>query len=159
MRVILLDKKRLLQGAALVLLVALTAVVLGVSVAGGSREAWAASKKPLPIYNVDTAEKKVCVTFDAAWGDEETDGILDLLDKYNVKATFFLVGYWVDKYPEHVREIAARGHEIGNHSSTHPHMSGMSGEMILREIQTNGQKIQALTGQTPVNFRPPYGGL
>ncbi len=157
MKLLYIPRKKLLQAGAVILVVLACAIYIAVGTAGGAQAAWTQAKKPLPIYNVQTDEKKVAVTFDAAWGDEQTEGILALLDKYNVKATFFLVGYWVDKYPDKVKLIYERGHEIGNHSSTHPHMSGMSSDAILQEIRTTSAKIQALTGQGTVNFRPPYG--
>ncbi|AKL94309.1 polysaccharide deacetylase PdaA [Clostridium aceticum] len=114
-------------------------------------------QKKLPIYSVETEEKKIAISFDAAWGDEFTDDILDTLDKYNVKTTFFLVGFWVDKYPDMVKQIHERGHEVGNHSSTHPHMSKLSKEQIVKELKTTGDKIEAITGVTPTVFRPPFG--
>lgn len=115
------------------------------------------STKRLPIYSVQTEDKKIAISFDAAWGDEFTDDILDTLDKYNVKTTFFLVGFWVDKYPNMVKKIHERGHEIGNHSSTHPNMSKLSKEEITKELKTTGDKIAAITGKDPVVFRPPFG--
>lgn len=114
-------------------------------------------QKKLPIYSVETDEKKIAISFDAAWGDEFTDDILDTLDKYNVKTTFFLVGFWVDKYPDMVKKIHERGHELGNHSSTHPHMSELSREQIIKELKTTEEKIQQLTGVKPTVFRPPFG--
>lgn len=116
-----------------------------------------APTKELPIYSVETPEKKIALSFDAAWGDEYSINILDTLDKYNVKSTFFLVGFWVDKYPEHVKEIVRRGHEIGNHSTTHPNMSQLSLEKILDEINVTGKKIEELTNKKPILFRPPFG--
>lgn len=116
-----------------------------------------APTKELPIYSVETSEKKIALSFDAAWGDEYSIDILDTLDKYNVKSTFFLVGFWVDKYPEHVKEIVRRGHEIGNHSTTHPNMSQLSLEKILDEINVTGKKIEELTNKKPILFRPPFG--
>ncbi len=113
--------------------------------------------KELPIYSVDTSEKKVAISFDAAYGNEYTAKILDTLDKYNVKGTFFLVGFWVDKYPEDVREIARRGHDIGNHSTTHPNMSQLGKEKITEEINITGKKIEELTDKRPILFRPPFG--
>ena len=88
------------------------------------------TQKQLPIYSVETREKEIAISFDAAWGDTYTDDILDVLDEYNVKTTFFLVGFWVDKYPDMVKKIHQRGHEIGNHSSSHPHMSQLTREEI-----------------------------
>lgn len=114
-------------------------------------------KKELPIYSVETEEKKLAISFDAAWGDEYTLQILDILDKYKVKSSFFLVGFWVDKYPEHVREIYKRGHDVGNHSTNHPYMTKLSEEEILKELNITGDKIKQLTGEEPILFRPPFG--
>lgn len=115
------------------------------------------AQKKLPIYSVETEERKISISFDAAWGDEFTDEILDILDKYNVKTTFFLVGFWVDRYPDMVKKISDRGHEIGNHSTTHPHMSKLSREQIISELNTTGEKIEKITGIRPTVFRPPFG--
>lgn len=113
--------------------------------------------RQLPIYCVDTEEKKVAISFDAAWGDQFTDGILEILDRYNIKSTFFLVGFWVDKYPDEVRKIKEKGHDVGNHSSTHPHMSQLSSEKIAQELNITGDKIKNITGEKPFLFRPPFG--
>ncbi|MGI6189529.1 MAG: polysaccharide deacetylase family protein [Clostridiales bacterium] len=116
------------------------------------------TKRELPIYSVETDEKKIAISFDAAWGAEYTDEILDILKKRNIKTTFFLVGFWVDKYPEQVKRIASEGHEIGNHSTTHPHMSQLSSEQIRMEIETTQKKIEELAGDRAVKlFRPPFG--
>ena len=111
----------------------------------------------VPIYAVDTPEKKVSLTFDATWGNEYTADILATLDQYGVKSTFFLCGYWLEKYPDDVRRIAAMGHEIGNHSWTHPHMSTLSKSQIETEIMLTHDLIKNLTGQSSTVFRPPFG--
>ena len=116
-----------------------------------------ATKKVLPIYSVERQDKVISVTFDASWGGDKTLAILDLLDEYNAKATFFLVGIWVDKYPELVKEIAARGHEIGNHSDSHAHFTQIAESKIRAEMDSCSDKIEALTGIRPTLFRPPYG--
>lgn len=157
MHVLILTKKNLTAIAAGIG----AAVLLGlaaVSLAGspGSVTASGAEKK-LPIYNVDTDEKKIALTFDAAWGNEDTQQIIDILGKYGVKATFFIVGEWADKYPEDVKAFAAAGHSIQNHSDTHPHMTKLSGDSITTEITGCNQKLKALTGKDPVYFRAPYG--
>ncbi len=118
---------------------------------------FASSGKEKPIYCVDTDEKKVAISFDAAWGADKTKHILDILDAYEVHATFFLVGFWVDKYPDMVKEIDARGYEIGNHSENHPKMSELSVEQMKNEILSVNKKICDITGKTPNVFRPPYG--
>lgn len=117
----------------------------------------AAKKRELPVYSVERDDKVIAISFDASWGGEQTLGILDTLDAYNVKTTFFLVGIWVDKYPELVTEIVERGHEIGNHSATHPHMSQISEGKILEELRIMSDKVEKLTSKRPTLFRPPYG--
>ena len=116
-----------------------------------------ARKRELPIYSVAREEKVLAISFDASWGADKTIPILDILDKYGVKTTFFLVGGWVDKYPEMLREIVSRGHEIGNHSDTHPHMSQLSEADIRKELHNMSAKVEELTGVKPTLFRPPYG--
>src|SRR5690554_5947010 len=86
------------------------------------------SSRKVPIYKVDTPEKKVAISFDATWGTENTQRLLDILDAFGVKTTFFLAGHWLEEYPEWVQEIARRGHEVGNHSYAHAHMIGLSRE-------------------------------
>ena len=83
--------------------------------------------------------------------------LLYILDKYNVKATFFLVGFWVEKYPDITKEIAERGFEIGTHSMTHPQMSKLSTEQVMNELSQSQQKIAQLTSQKVTLFRPPFG--
>jgi len=116
-----------------------------------------ATPRLLPIYGVDTTEKKVAISFDAAWGAELTPLILDILDRYGVKTTFFLVGFWIDDYPDMLKEIAARGHEIGNHTATHPHLNSLGKEAIKEELAVVHEQIKAATGRTAFLFRPPFG--
>lgn len=120
-----------------------------VSVVSGRRE--------LPIYCVNRDDNVISISFDAAWGGDKTLGILDLLDEYNIKTTFFLVDIWTQKYPELVKEIAARGHEIGNHSTSHPQMSKLNETQIAKELNTQADNVLAIAGVRPVLFRPPYG--
>ena len=120
-----------------------------VSVVSGKRE--------LPIYCVNRDDNVISISFDAAWGGDKTLGILDLLDEYNIKTTFFLVDIWTQKYPELVKEIVARGHEIGNHSTSHPQMSKLNETQIAKELNTQADNVLAIAGVRPVLFRPPYG--
>ncbi len=117
----------------------------------------AASDRQLPIYNVKRDNKAVSLTFDAAWGNEDTQELIDILGRYNVKATFFLVGQWVDKYPESVKSLADAGMEIGNHSNEHPHMAKLSEKQIIDEVAACNEKIENVTGTSPTLFRCPYG--
>jgi len=111
----------------------------------------------VPIYAVETDSKKIAITFDAAYGSEETLEILNILKEKNVAATFFLVGFWVEKYPELVKELDAAGIEIGSHSNTHPYMSKLTAEQIKIELQTSMNLITNITGKPVTIFRPPYG--
>lgn len=115
------------------------------------------AKKELPIYSVDRTEKVASLTFDAAWGNEDTQTLIDILNKYQVHATFFVVGQWVDKYPESVKALADAGNEVMNHSDTHPHMSSLSAAQIAEQAKTCADKIEKVTGKRPTLFRPPYG--
>lgn len=114
-------------------------------------------RKKVPIYKVDTKEKKVAMTFDVSLGDEYIDEILDVLDKYNVKATFFIVGEWIDKNEDKIQEIHKRGHEIGNHSNKHPDMANISKEKMINDININEAKIRKVTGEGTKLFRCPSG--
>lgn len=116
-----------------------------------------AQKKDLPIYCVQKEEKICAISFDAAWGNEDTHTLIEILKKYNVKTTFFVVGGWVDKYPESVKELADAGHEIMNHSNTHPHMTKLSKDDMQKEVSECNDKIEKVTNKKPILFRPPYG--
>ena len=113
--------------------------------------------RKIPIYSVDTSENKIAISFDAAWGADKTREIMSICDSYGVKATFFLVGFWVDEYPDMVKEIYNNGFEIGLHSNTHPDMTKLSKKEIKQELETNISLIEELTGFRPKLFRPPYG--
>lgn len=117
----------------------------------------AKTSKLLPIYSVDTNEKRISLTINCAWNAEDIDRILDTLSKYETKVTFFMVGEWVDKYPEAVKKISDHGHEIGNHSDTHPHVNQMTFEKNQEQIKQCADKIEKLTGKRSVLYRGPYG--
>ncbi len=128
----------------------LVGTILSVSV-------FAKEDRLLPIYAVETEEKKVAISFDAAWGADDTDTLISILKEYNVPATFFVVGEWVDKYPEEVKRLSDAGHDVMNHSATHPYMTKLNKEKMIEELNTCNEKIAAITGKTPTLFRPPYG--
>ena len=115
------------------------------------------SKKDLPIYCVDKQEKICSLSFDAAWGNEDTEMLIKELGDYDVKATFFVVGSWVDKFPESVKQLHEAGHEIGNHSDTHPHVNNLSLEKNIEQIQNCSNKIEKITGEKTTLYRGPYG--
>ena len=113
--------------------------------------------KELPIYCVETAEPKVALTFDAAWGNEDTAQILEILKKHDVHVTFFMTGGWVESYPDDVRAILAAGHDLGNHSENHKNMSRLSDDVKKDELMKVHEKVRDLTGYEMFLFRPPYG--
>ncbi len=117
----------------------------------------AATQRDLPIYCVQKDSKVCSLTFDAAWGNEDTQQLIDILGKYNIKATFFVVGEWVEKYPESVRALHGAGHEIMNHSNDHAHYSQLSRDEIIADVNACNDKIEAVTGVRPTLIRPPYG--
>lgn len=116
-----------------------------------------AQNKLLPIYCVETDKKVVALSFDAAWGNEDLRDILKILDKNDVKATFFMTGGWVESYPEDVKAIKEAGHDLANHSENHKQMSTLSKSECAQEIRTTHDKVKELTGYEMYLFRPPYG--
>ena len=114
--------------------------------------------REVPIYSVERGDNKIAITFDCAWNDEDIDSILDTLDKYDCKATFFVVGDWVEKYPDALRKISERGHEIGNHSYNHADYTKMSAEAITADLDKCDALIEQVTGKRPYLMRAPSGG-
>lgn len=115
------------------------------------------NNKLLPIYNVQTDTNKVALTMNCAWNADDIDQILEVLKQNNVKITFFLVGDWIDKFPEAVKKIYEDGHEIASHSNTHPHVNNLTYEENIEEIEKSNEKIEKITGQRTQIYRAPYG--
>lgn len=111
----------------------------------------------LPIYSVETGNKVVAITFDAAWGDEDLDDILGILDKHNCKAAFFVTGDWATRYPEAIKKIYKSGHDLGNHGANHKHMTKLSRDEMIEEIEGCHTIIKTMTGIDMTLFRAPYG--
>ena len=111
----------------------------------------------LPIYCVETNEKKISITFDAAWSAEDTDEIIEILESYNAKATIFVLGTWVDNNPDAVKKFHKNGHEIANHSDTHKLFSKVSREEVVKEIEDCNKKIEAITNKKTTLLRAPSG--
>lgn len=114
-------------------------------------------KRLTPIYCVDRSDNVVAISFDAAWGAEKTLAILSVLENYNVKATFFLVSFWAEKYPDVVLKIKESGHEIATHSSTHPHFNSLSFDQAKNELTDSVDRISKVSGTKITYFRPPFG--
>ncbi len=146
-------KKKLLTAAG-----CLAAAIVMLTLAGHPAVVGAAAAtRQLPIYCVQKDYKVLSISFDAAWGNEDTQLLIDILGKYGVKATFFVVGQWVDKYPESVKALSDAGHEVMSHSNTHAHFNSLSAREITEDLTACAEKIEAVTGAAPTLFRCPYG--
>ncbi len=154
MKIWVINKKR---GWTVILCCAL--LILAVVFGRAATTPTANTERDLPIYCVQKGEddKVISISFDAAWGNEDTEELIKILDKYKVKTTFFVVGSWVDKYPESVKQLSDAGHEIMNHSNSHPHMTSLSKEQMIEEVTKCDDKIKKITGKKPTLFRAPYG--
>ena len=149
MKYLIITKKQIMWCVSCLLAVVITVV--------GSVATFANSDRRLPIYCVETDKKQIAISFDAAWGNDDTEQLIDILAEYEVPATFFVVGAWVDKYPESVKQLSDAGHQVQNHSNTHPYMTGLSTEQMIDELESCNKKIENVTGKKPTLFRPPYG--
>lgn len=147
-------KNILLAAVAAVLIVALS---VSVYFTGAYTVFFGNTPRLIPIYSVDREDKSVSISFDCAWGVDYTDEILNALRVSDVRATWFMVEFWAEKYPEYVKKIDGAGHEIGTHSSTHSYMSKQNPEEIKLELSTSSEVIEGLTGKKVELFRPPYG--
>ncbi|MBR1779896.1 MAG: polysaccharide deacetylase family protein [Oscillospiraceae bacterium] len=154
MKIFVLSRRVLTAVAAVALAAAMVLAVNMPAAVGAS-----ATQRQLPIYAVEPAagEKKIAISFDAAWGADDTDTLIDILGEYNVSATFFLVGQWVDAYPEEVKKLHEAGHEVMNHSNTHPYFTQCATDTVISEIEACNDKIEAITGVRPTLIRCPYG--
>lgn len=141
------------------LIVIIVSILLAVSIDGVSAAQvyFGYPNRKVPVYSVQTEEKRVAITFDAAWGADKTQGIIDILNDFEVRATFFLVGFWTDKYADMVELIDQNGLEIGTHSNTHPDMTKLSAESMKSELEASIDLITKITEKEVKLFRAPYG--
>lgn len=155
MKFVIISKKFLI----LCLVAVISSILLSINFQGGASASVFFGKAPrlVPIYSVDTEEKKVAISFDTAWGADKTLDILKILKEYNVNATFFMVGFWVEDYPEMVKAIDEQNIEIGTHSNTHPDFVKLSEEQMELELTTSIETIKKITNKDVNLFRAPYG--
>lgn len=111
----------------------------------------------LPIYCVKTDEKKVAITFDAAWGNSDTNELIEILAEYDAKATFYIVGDWAERFPGDVKAFFDAGHEIANHSNSHAAFSSLSAQGVIEEFTLCNEKLKEITGVEPKTVRFPSG--
>lgn len=139
--------------------VIIAAILLAINFSNGAMASvfFGYAPRKVPIYNVETTKKQVAITFDSAWGADKTLGILKTLKEFNCGATFFLVGFWVEDYPDMVKSIANQGLEIGTHSNTHPDFVKLNNVDMKLELETSVNLIKNATGGEVKLFRAPYG--
>lgn len=114
--------------------------------------------REIPIYSVERNDNKIALTFDCAWNDDDIDDILETLDEYDCKATFFVLGSWAEKYSGSLKKIKEHGHEIGNHSYNHADYTKLGAAEICADLEKADKIIESITGETPVLMRAPSGG-
>ena len=146
-------KKQALWAAAAVLWLLILAAVLILT----ATRAVNAQARRVPVYGVARGDRKLAFTFNCAWGDETTDGVLRLLRENGVRATFFIVGTFAREYPESVKKIANAGHELGNHSMRHKDPTLLTSAEIRADIEECNALIKTLTGVSPKLYRAPSG--
>ena len=149
------SRKKLLR-TIIIILAALAGAGLIIAAVMSSMRVSAATRK-LPIYSVSRGDNKIALTFDCAWGNSNTDLLLQLLKDADAKATFFVTGEFCDKYPEDVKKMHDAGHEIANHSDAHPHVEGININDLIADTRECSRKIKMITGEEPTLYRAPYG--
>lgn len=155
MHMITFTKKKVKRLTAIGLLAAATAAAgIGAILTSVGTQA---TERILPIYSVERGDNKISLTFDVAWENSNTQELIDILDEYNARATFFVTGDWCDRYAEDVKQFADAGHEIQNHSDFHPHVKGMNVNELITDTKSASQKIRDITGKEPTLYRAPYG--
>ncbi|MBR2989131.1 MAG: polysaccharide deacetylase family protein [Clostridia bacterium] len=138
--------------------ITLALLITVVSVTGYGAIAVGKTTRKLPIYCVDTPNKQVALSFDASWGADKTLDILSVLSNYGIKANFFCVGFWAEKYADTLKKLQDSGvMEIGTHSNSHGHMSKFSKAQIEEDLSLSLSTIERITGTRPNLFRAPYG--
>lgn len=147
--------KKVVLAAASVILLGMTIILISKTATISSSST--VGNRELPIYCVEKQKPQIALTFDAAWGNEDTAEILRILKEQNVHVTFFMTGGWVESYPEDVKAILAAGHDLGNHSENHKNMSQLTDSQKKEEIMKVHNRVKELTGYEMFLFRAPYG--
>ncbi|NLI92179.1 MAG: polysaccharide deacetylase family protein [Peptococcaceae bacterium] len=112
---------------------------------------------PVPLEQIKTGEKAIAITINVDWGEEYLPKILDILDQYEAKATFFVTGRWASKNPELLQKIAERGHLIGSHGYAHSHPDQLSVLKNKEELIKTEKIIEKLIFKKTNFYAPPYG--
>lgn len=154
MKLVIIKGKHILIAAAAAAAIAVPVLCFSVK----SASVFNVNGREIPIYNVERDDNKVALTFDCAWNDDDIDSILNTLDEYNCKATFFVLGSWAEKYSESLGKIKEHGHEIGNHSYNHADYTKLGAQEICADLDRADKIISEVTGETTKLMRAPSGG-
>ena len=146
--------KRIGEDMLTLLVVGLASIAVFAAVNYPAAASAAATTRQLPIYCVQRDQKVCSISFDAAWGADNTQKILDVLSEYGVTCTFFVVGNWADQYPEQAKAIVDSGNELMNHSNAHDHYNSLTADEIIADVNTCNDKIEALTGIRSIGMEP-----
>ncbi len=140
---------------AVILLIAISAAVIST---GRAVSVFMVNGREVPIYSVERPDNKIALTFDCAWGDEDIDAVLSVLETYGCKATFFVTGNWAQRCGGSLAKIYLAGHEIGNHSYNHSDYTRMNADEIIADLDKGDDAIASVTGEKPYLMRAPSGG-
>lgn len=151
MKIYVVTKKTLIFAACLLLAAAFAIPTVYESVETS------VSARELPIYSVDCTGKKIAITFDSAWNDDDIDKIITVLNEQNCPATFFVTGDWAERFPESLKKLYAAGHEIGSHSYNHTLYSTLSKDEIIADMDKCDSVIESVLGFRPNIMRAPSG--
>jgi len=156
MRIFIMDKWKIIRYACALLVICFV-FTLATHITSNVIMTVAKSDRLLPVYCIDTETNDISLTFDCAWGADDMPQILDTLKANNIKATFFVLGEWAEKFPDIIKRMSEEGHDVSNHSDTHPHIASLSYDNIKKEITSANNKIENLTRKKNDLFRAPYG--
>ncbi len=141
-----------------ILIVFLSVLVFcGSIVSPGVKNVFLNGSRNLPLYSVERDDSSIALTFNCAWGSDDIENVLKSLEKYNVKATFFIVGEWAEKYPQQLKAIADAGHELGGHSYNHKDYQSLTKSDIKKDIEKTADAINKACGKSIKLIRVPSG--
>jgi peptidoglycan/xylan/chitin deacetylase (PgdA/CDA1 family) len=156
MKFLVVEKRRILKGMIVAVIAAVCLLAVGLS--DSAKVFSNQSTRRMPIHCVETSAKSVALTFDASFGEGSAASILEVLERHDVRANFFVTGAWAELYSDDLKALANSGRvEIGTHSNTHPHMTKLGQKQMLLELATSVSIIEGASGVKPELFRAPYG--
>lgn len=159
MRIFIMKKGTLIKAAVFVLLIVGAVLYTNYFMQDSSDVFSGKDNQQMPVCSVKTDVKEVALTIDTAFGNDKTQAILDILDEYNVKATFFVVGLWARENPDLLTEIIKAGHEVQNHSMTHERYPDMEVTDVLADAQAAQTLLDEATGKKANIIRLPFGAF